>query len=905
MKFSFKFTNLLGCVYRKGNILFTADGNNIISPVGNRITIFDLKNNKSETLQIESRYNFTTIALSPNGYLLFSVNEVGEAYLCSLLSRTVLYKHHFKRPVKDVQFSPNGRYIAITKENIVFLYRVPNTSCKEYNPFILERVFSASCDETMCLEWSSDSQVLAVGSKDLTTKIYAVNKFSNLSIYTLGSHNDSVISCFFEENSLDLYTLSKNDQICIWECSIDLDGLIPCTESDNGVQEVESENGAQEVESDNNLEKLDKCNSEPMESSNKMYYKRIARYNLKDNLKTNNYVTLSSAAYHKKSHILAVGFSIGSFILLEMPQCNLIHSLSISDQALSSLAFNCVGDWLAVGCSDLGQLVVWEWQSESFVLKQQNHFNNMSCLSYSPNGQYIATGGEDGKIKVWNTSNGFCFVTFTDHTSGISGIIFTKKNTIVSASLDGTVRAFDLHRYRNFRTCTSPKSNQFICLAADPAGEIICAGSKDSFEIFVWSLKTGHLLDILGGHEAPISSLSFSPSQSIMISGSLDNTIRIWDIFERKGRQEAITMLCEVLAVEFRPDGQEFAAATINGHISIFNIDSSVQIGSIDTRDLEVGRKDTDLITSKKLKAGVFFTTLCYTRDGNYLLAAGKSKNVCIYHVKEQILLKKFEITGNHSFDGIESFISQRKMTEFGNKALIEERDDEPNIAVSLPGVRKGDMAARAFKPEIKVSGIQFSPTGRSWAATTTEGLLIYSLDHNLVFDPYQLEENITPASIKKLLKEENFSEAFINALRLNERSIILEVIETIPISNVEVIAKYMPQVYVEKLLDFLGEHMDNTKHIEFYLVWIKELLVSHGILLKERSSHLSSTLCTLQKTLMQHYEDLRKMCDYNTYSLEYIISTGHLQERQLELNQNISNESVTNLSDVEMSDET
>lgn len=72
---------------------------------------------------------------------------------------------------------------------------------------------------------------------------------------------------------------------------------------------------------------------------------------------------------------------------------------SISDQTISSVAFNKTGDWIALACSGLGQLLVWEWQSETYVLKQQGHFNNISCLSYSPDGQFIATGGEDGKVK--------------------------------------------------------------------------------------------------------------------------------------------------------------------------------------------------------------------------------------------------------------------------------------------------------------------------------------------------------------------------------------------------------------------------------------------------------------------------------------------------------------------------
>lgn len=43
MKFSYKFSNLLGTIYRGGNLIFTPDGNSIVSPVGNRLTIYDLK----------------------------------------------------------------------------------------------------------------------------------------------------------------------------------------------------------------------------------------------------------------------------------------------------------------------------------------------------------------------------------------------------------------------------------------------------------------------------------------------------------------------------------------------------------------------------------------------------------------------------------------------------------------------------------------------------------------------------------------------------------------------------------------------------------------------------------------------------------------------------------------------
>lgn len=48
------------------------------------------------------------------------------------------------------------------------------------------------------------------------------------------------------------------------------------------------------------------------------------------------------------------------------------------------------------------------------------------------------------------------------------------------------------------------------------------------------------------------------------------------------------------------------------------------------------------------------FTTLCYSADGTCILAGGRSKNVCIYNVRESILLKKYEITQNRSLDGVD-----------------------------------------------------------------------------------------------------------------------------------------------------------------------------------------------------------------------------------------------------------
>ena len=73
---------------------------------------------------------------------------------------------------------------------------------------------------------------------------------------------------------------------------------------------------------------------------------------------------------------------------------------------------------------------------------------------------------------------------------------------------------YDLRRYRNFRTLTTPRSQRLAACTTDAGGELVAAAGGDSGSIFVWSIRTGRLLDEFANHESACVRVAFSPIAS-------------------------------------------------------------------------------------------------------------------------------------------------------------------------------------------------------------------------------------------------------------------------------------------------------------------------------------------------------------------------------------------------------
>ena len=540
---------------------------------------------------------------------------------------------------------------------------------------------------------------------------------------------------------------------------------------------------------------------------------------------------------------------------------------------------NSTGEWLAFGASKLGQLLVWEWQSESYILKQQGHFDSLNAISYSPDGQRVITAADDGKVKVWDTQSGFCTVTFTEHSSGVTACEYAKRgNVLFTSSLDGSIRAWDLIRYRNFRTFTAPTQLSFSCLAVDPSGEVVCAGSLDSFDVYIWSVQTGQFLDQISGHEGPISSMAFASSGGAVVTGSWDRTVRIWDIFGRTQASEPLQLSSDILRVAIRPDAKQIAVSTLDGQLTFWSINDAIQEAGVDgRRDISGGRKTTDRRTAANVTGTKSFGTLCYSSDGTCIIAGGNSKYICLYDVQSGVLLKKFTVSVNLSLDGTQEFLNSRNLTDAGPAGLIdtqgEASDIEDRIDRSMPGATRGELASRRTAPTVRVPAVSFAPTGRAFCAATTEGLLMYGIDNAIQFDPFDLDLDITPANALSVLAKKDFTRSLIIAFRLNEAWLVRQVYKSIPVDQIALVVRNLPSIYVARLLRFVAMAADDTPHLEFNLIWIEELVTAHGSSLMDNIHENEAEIRLVQKVVAKVQAELMKIADENTYTLDYLLS--------------------------------
>ena len=197
----------------------------------------------------------------------------------------------------------------------------------------------------------------------------------------------------------------------------------------------------------------------------------------------------------------------------------------------------------------------------------QGHDGGVQAVTFSPDGQLIATGGRDNTVKLWQP-DGQLSLTLNGHRDVVWSVSFSPDGqTLASASRDRTVRLWDTQG-KELRVLRGHDGDIYR-VAFSPNGQTIATASADN-TVKLWD-RQGKLLQTLSGHQDAVNGVAFSPDGQSLASASRDRTVKIWNL----DGQELRTLeghTGSVQSVSFSPDGQELASASEDKTIKLWTL---------------------------------------------------------------------------------------------------------------------------------------------------------------------------------------------------------------------------------------------------------------------------------------------------------------------------------------------
>ena len=245
---------------------------------------------------------------------------------------------------------------------------------------------------------------------------------------------------------------------------------------------------------------------------------------------------IHALAFSAKAHLLATG-AYGVVQLLDSTTRQPVRSLSGIAGKVNALVFSADGALLFAAAGEPGVSgVAYQWTVADgrLVRKFEGHKDALYALALAPDGQTLATGSYDQKIRLWNVADGQERRTLSGHNGGVFGLSYRPDGRVLaSASADRTVKLWDPATGARLDTFSQPLKEQ-NAVAFSPDGKVVASAGVDN-RIRTWrisekALEGSNALTVSRyAHEGAILSLAFSADGQTLVSTAADKTAKIWD----------------------------------------------------------------------------------------------------------------------------------------------------------------------------------------------------------------------------------------------------------------------------------------------------------------------------------------------------------------------------------------
>lgn len=200
------------------------------------------------------------------------------------------------------------------------------------------------------------------------------------------------------------------------------------------------------------------------------------------------------------------------------------NRIQAHNEAVYGISFSPNGQTLASASGDR-TIKLWNLDGSNQAILE-GHEDIVYQVKFSSDGQTLASVSGDRTVKLWNP-DGSLRQTLTGHTDAVYGVAFSPDNQLIaSGSADGTVKLWD-NGGTLLQTLAGEDSNAIRYVSFSPDGQTIAAAKGNTIQI--WN-QTGSLEKTITGHNRSVLSVNFSPDGQQLIATSEDGTIKFFDL---------------------------------------------------------------------------------------------------------------------------------------------------------------------------------------------------------------------------------------------------------------------------------------------------------------------------------------------------------------------------------------
>jgi WD40 repeat protein len=220
-----------------------------------------------------------------------------------------------------------------------------------------------------------------------------------------------------------------------------------------------------------------------------------------------------------------------------------------------------------------GDYVVKQWSVNAEPIKIWTGLNTTAwSIDISPNGKYMVAGGYEKLIHIWELSLKPAKIKpLSGHEKNALVARFTPDGKqIVSGSLDMTIKIWDWKKDTCLRTLQGHGGNIYD-IRFSPVDTAVFASCSEDRGIRLWNKNEDKSFKTFVGHEKPIMSIAFSNDGKYIVSGSLDNMIKLWEISSGNCMYTFYNKTM-INGIAINPANSTIAAALSDNSIALWNL---------------------------------------------------------------------------------------------------------------------------------------------------------------------------------------------------------------------------------------------------------------------------------------------------------------------------------------------